>query len=194
MLSLSVPQLVKMISSGSAPRSAATSRARFLELHGHLAAEGVHAGGIAVVLPEVGEHGLHDFRRNPARGVVVEIDGLHHDSSSTDEVRRNRFPQLRFHEPLEGHLGGVARGAAASCGHDHPVADHVDQIHVAAVVAQGRPDLPLQHVFDELDLLEVRQFRLSFRLDCGRTRSRATLSMMARILSWQFPQPPPAFV
>ena len=48
-------------------------------LHGaaHLAAEGMHAGRVAVQVREVGQHGLPDFGSHGGGGVVVEIDGLH---------------------------------------------------------------------------------------------------------------------
>ena len=42
----------------------------------HLPAEGMHAGGVAVQFGEHGQHGLHNFGRDPGGGVVVEIDDV----------------------------------------------------------------------------------------------------------------------
>ena len=48
-------------------------------LHGaaDLPAEGVHAGGIAVQIRQIGQHGIAHFGRNSRRGVIVEINGFH---------------------------------------------------------------------------------------------------------------------
>ena len=43
----------------------------------HLAAEGVHAGRVAVQIREVGQHGFPDFGSHGSGRVVIEIDGLH---------------------------------------------------------------------------------------------------------------------
>ena len=83
-LSLSVPQLVKTISSAEAPSRRASVLARRADVGGHLAAEGVHAGGVAVVVGEIGQHGLEHLRGHLGGGVVVEVNDVrHHGTSST---------------------------------------------------------------------------------------------------------------
>ena len=43
-----------------------------------LAAEGMHAGRVAVQRPESGHHGFNHFGSDGGRGVIVEIDDVSH--------------------------------------------------------------------------------------------------------------------
>ena len=56
-------------------------------LPAHLAAEGVHAGGVAVELGEIGQHGLHHLGGHPGGGVVVQIDRRSSTSSTSSSGR-----------------------------------------------------------------------------------------------------------
>ena len=47
------------------------------DLLGDLAAERVHAGGVAVIFMEIGEHRLQHLGGHLGRGVVVQVDGPH---------------------------------------------------------------------------------------------------------------------
>ena len=50
--------------------------AGLLDVVAHLAAEGVHAGSVAVKRAEGGHHGFHHFGSNPRGGVVVKINHI----------------------------------------------------------------------------------------------------------------------
>ena len=54
-----------------------------LDLAAHLAAKGVHAGGVAVIVAEIGKHLFEHFGGHPGGGVVVDIDHAHDYTSST---------------------------------------------------------------------------------------------------------------
>ncbi len=74
-LLLSVAPLVKTISLGSAPMSAATSPRACVDRFLGFPAKGVvAAGGVAIMLAEIGQHRLDHARIGPRGGVVVQID------------------------------------------------------------------------------------------------------------------------
>ena len=52
--------------------------AAFIHIFGDLAAEGMHAGGVAPVFLEEGNHSLGDFRGDHGGRVIVEINGFHY--------------------------------------------------------------------------------------------------------------------
>ena len=55
----------------------------FFDFFGHTASKGVHAGRIAVILAEIRQHGLQNFRRHHGRRIVISIDDPHQSTSST---------------------------------------------------------------------------------------------------------------
>ena len=90
-LLLSVPQLVKMISRGSALISAATRARAWSRCSPTWRPNSVGAGRIAPILPQEGKHRLHHLGRDPRGGVVVEIiDGrlTHRTSVSGQQSSR----------------------------------------------------------------------------------------------------------
>lgn len=57
--------------------------AGFFELLADFAGEAVHARRIGVQVLQVGQHFFEDFRCNPRGGIVVKVDTLHRQTSST---------------------------------------------------------------------------------------------------------------
>ena len=73
-LSLSVPQLVKMISLGVQPSSAATFSRASTKWPSTPLAKAVGAGRVAVIVGEKRHHRLKDLGRDAGGGVVVQVN------------------------------------------------------------------------------------------------------------------------
>ncbi len=54
-----------------------------LDFGGDSSAEGVHAGGVAIVFGEIRQHGFENLGIHPSGRVVVQIGHVHHCTSST---------------------------------------------------------------------------------------------------------------
>ena len=86
---------------------------------------------------KVGQHRFQNFRRNLGRGIVVKIDGFHWATSSTTSSGQTSSRSLISTKFLRVMLE-PGRGAGAPRRHEHPVADDVDELDIAAVMFQGR--------------------------------------------------------
>jgi len=115
----------------------------------------VHARGVAVEVAEIGQHRLHHLWSHTRGGVIVHIDGRRHSLHLLHyQFGGHEFLKLCFHIALEGHLGLGTGGAGAAQLDKDGVAVHINEFDIAAVLFEGRLDLPIQGLVDELDLLD----------------------------------------
>ena len=178
-LSLSVPQLVKMISSGPAPSRAATCSRACLRLPAHLAPEGVHAGGVAVQVVKIRQHGLQDFRGHLGGGIVVQIDGGHWDTSSTSSSGQTNSRSLASTKSFRVRCTAAQEAQA-------PRVATSTWFPTTSMSSRSPPSCcraglisRCDGLFDHLDLLEVGELRRAGGRRPGRARTRSMISWMA---------------